>query len=285
MKEKFQSFSPFQQAISLIIVGAVAFIMISIVVSILMTVIYPEMPIDNLSIQLKSFPVQYMFVNFLPFQLGFLLTPGIVYTYLSKDSEQLLLKPQFKTVIWSFLLFVCAFFMLPFFSEINISITQYLGVYEDLVAAKVLADEQLTGLVGESGSMSFYSALLLIGVITGIAEEFAFRKFLFNHMLISSKKLSLSLLSSALIFALLHFNYIQIIPLFVFGLALSLMYYVSGSIIPGIIMHAANNMINVYWLSTDSFPSWMNEMEIQMVIPATVLLIGLLIYLKKELRI
>lgn len=283
MKEKFNSFTPFLQAILLFIVGAVAFLIISIIFSLVITMVYPEMPIDNLNIQLKSFPVQYMFVNFMPFQLGFLLTPGIVYSYLTKDSARIISKPKFATVFWSFLLFVSAFFLLPFFSEINIAITKYLGAYEALAIAKEAADEQLTGLVGESGSMSFYASLLFIGLITGIAEEFAFRKFLFNHMLRNTKNFTIALLSSSIIFALLHFNYIQLLPLFSFGLVLGMMYYVSGSIVPGIIMHAGNNMINVYWLANDSFPTWMNEMELQMVIPATVLLIGLLVYLKKVL--
>ncbi|PWH85616.1 CPBP family intramembrane glutamic endopeptidase [Brumimicrobium oceani] len=278
MKEKFDSFTPFLQAILLFVVGAVAFILISIITTLVITIIYPEMPVDDLNLQLKAFPIQYMFVNFMPFQLGFLLTPGLVYTYLRKDADNILAKPKAVTVLWSFLLFISVFFLLPFISEINLDITKFLGAYEALVAAKEIADKQLAGLVGESGSASFYSSLLIIGVITGIAEEFAFRKFLFHHMLVNTKKLSLSLISSAVIFALLHFNYIQILPLFSFGLVLAMMYFVSGSIIPGIIMHALNNILNVYWLANDNFPSWMNELDLKTTIPATLLLLGLIVF-------
>ncbi|RYM35507.1 CPBP family intramembrane metalloprotease [Brumimicrobium glaciale] len=278
MKEKFDSFTPFLQAVLLFTIGAVSFILISIIVTLVMTISYPEMPVDNLTIQLKSFPVQYMFINFMPFQLGFLLTPGIVYSYLTKDAEKIISKPKLSTIVWSLLLFVSVFFLLPFISEINLDITKFLGVYEGLVAAKEIADEQLTSLVGKSGSMSFFAALLIIGLITGIAEEFAFRRFLFHHMLNSTKKLTLSLISSSVIFALLHFNYIQILPLFSFGLVLGMMYYVSGSIIPGIIMHALNNILNVYWLANDNFPSWMNELDLVATIPATVLLLGLIVF-------
>ena len=278
MKEKYGTFSPFLQAILLFAIGAVSFILISIIVTLLMTVVYPEMPVDNLNIQLKAFPIQYMFINFMPFQLGFLLTPGIVYTYLTKDLDRILSKPKPSTVLWSFLLFTSVFFLLPFISEINLAITKYVGAYEGLITAKNIADKQLQGLVGESGSMSFYSAILLIGLMTGITEEFAFRRFLFHHMLTSTRKLTLSLISSAFIFALLHFNYIQFLPLFSFGLVLGMMYYVSGSIIPGILMHALNNILNVYWLANDNFPSWMDKLELQMMIPATVLLLGLLVY-------
>jgi membrane protease YdiL (CAAX protease family) len=284
MKEKFDSFTPFLQAVLLFTIGAVSFILISIIVTLVMTISYPEMPIDNLSRQLKAFPVQYMFINFMPFQLGFLLTPGIIYSQLTKDSENILSKTKLSTVIWSFLLFASVFFLLPFISEINLDITKFLGAYEGLIKAKEIADEQLSGLVGESGSISFYSALLIIGLITGISEEFAFRRFLFHHMLQNTKKLALSLISSAVIFALLHFNYIQILPLFSFGLVLAMMYYVSGSIIPGIIMHALNNILNVYWLANDNFPSWMNELDLVATIPATVLLLGLIIFRLRKMK-
>lgn len=285
MKEKYDSFTPFFQAVILFVIGFISFILISIVVSLVTSALYPSMPVDDINLQLKAFPVQYMFVNFMPFQLGFLLIPGILYSNLTKGSERILEKPRFKTILWSFLLFICAFFLLPFFGEINLEITKYLGMYEDLMVAKEASDAQLKGLVGAPSSMSFYASLMIIGLVTGIAEEFAFRRFLFHHILVSSKKLTLALFLSAAIFALLHFNYIQLLPLFSFGLVLGMMYYVSGSIVPGIIMHAGNNIINVYWLANDSFPSWMNEMELQMVIPATVLLMGLMIFWKKQLRI
>lgn len=278
MKEKYDSFTSFFQAVILFVVGFISFILISIVVSLLVSALYPEMPVDNISIQLKAFPVQYMFVNFLPFQLGFLLIPGILYSKLTKGSERILEKPKFKTILWSLLLFTCAFFLLPFFGEINIEIIKYLGFHEELMAAKELSDEQLKNLVGKTNSLSFYASLLIIGLITGISEEFAFRRFLFHHILVNTKNLTLALFSSAALFAFLHFNYIQILPLFSFGLVLGMMYYVSGSIIPGIIMHAANNVLNVYWLANDSFPEWMGEIDLKTTIPATLILLGLFIF-------
>src|SRR5690554_310670 len=132
--------------------------------------------------------------------------------------------------------------------------------------------------VCSSDLTSFIIAVLIIGVITGIAEELAFRRFLFHHILKNNKKVMPSILISAVVFAVLHFNYIQIIPLLVFGVALGLMYYVSGSIIPGIVVHALNNILNVYWLSEDTFPTWMMEIDLKITIPSTLLLMGLIFY-------
>ena len=283
MKEKFNTFSSFLQASLLFIIGAVAFVIISMITSIIIGVLYPELPPGNINIQLNSYPVQFMFIHFLPFQLGFLLTPGLIYMKLSKSSEQIVSKPKIKFIVWSFLLFICAFFLLPFLSQINLEVTKIFGVYEELMVEKESSDQQLTQLVGGVGSQSFYVALVLIGIVTGIAEELAFRRFLFHHMLKNTNKIGLSIISSSFVFALLHFNYIQILPLFSFGIALGLMYYVSGSIVPGIIVHALNNILNVYWLATDSFPNWMMEIDLKTTIPSTLLLMGLILfYIKRK---
>jgi hypothetical protein len=283
MKERFNSISPFLQAISLFLIGAVAFSVISMISSVVIGMLYPNLPSGDLATQLHSFPVQYMFIHFLPFQLGFLLTPGLVYMHLSNDSERSVRKIKLKFIIWSLLLFIAAFFLLPFFGEINLEIVKFLGFHEELITQKESADKQLAQLIGPFGSQSFYVGMLIIGLVTGIAEEFAFRRFLLHHMLLNTNKVALSIFSSAFIFALLHFNYIQMLPLFSFGIVLGLMYYVSGSIIPGIVAHALNNALNVYWLATDSFPEWMMEIDLKTTIPSTLLLMGLTIfYLKRK---
>ncbi|HLV42204.1 MAG TPA: CPBP family intramembrane glutamic endopeptidase [Brumimicrobium sp.] len=278
MKEKFNSFTPFFQATLLFLIGAVTFMLISMISSIAIGILYPELPSNDINIQLNQYPVQYMLIHFLPFQLGFLLTPGLIYLKLGKSREQIVRKKQFKFIIWSFLLFVSAFLLLPFFSQINLEIIKVFGIYDELVLQKEDSDRQLTKLVGSVGSQSYYVALLLIGIVTGISEELAFRRFLMHHMLKNNKNVVLSILLSAGIFAVLHFNYIQILPLFSFGIALGLMYYVSGSIVPGIIVHALNNMLNIYWLATDNFPDWMMEIDLKTTIPSTLLLMGLIIY-------
>lgn len=278
IKEKYNSLTAFAQASILFLIGFLAFGIISIITTLVVTGFYPEIPVEDVQLQIAQFPVQYMLIHFMPFQIGFFLVPGIIYTVLSNSSDNQLNQPKIKTISWAFLLFGAAFFLLPFFSEINLEITKYFGAYNHLMAEKELADQQISNLVGKTNSISFYVALLLIGVVTGIAEEFVFRRFLFHHLLKNTHKVGVSVFSSAILFSLLHFNYIQLLPLFTFGVVLALMYYVSGSIIPGIIAHAINNMLNIYWLANGSFPSWMGEIELKITIPATLVLLGLLLY-------
>ena len=284
MKEKYHSLSPFNQSMSLLVMGVVSYMLISVVFSLVVAQLYPEVHAASVGQQIKQYPIHYMVVYFLPTQLGLMLTPGILYLILSKNTGKVLkAQPSLKTIIWSFALFISVFFLLPFLSEVNMALLKPLGLLEGGLAKKVASDGMLTTLIGEVGSNSFYFAVITIGVLTGIAEELAFRRFLFHHLLRNTNKLGLSIFSSALLFTLLHFNYLQFLPLFAFGVALTLMYYHSGSLIPGILVHALNNMLNVYWLATDSYPSWLEEIDLKLTIPSTLLLLGLVyLFLKKK---
>jgi membrane protease YdiL (CAAX protease family) len=286
MKDRINSLSPFTQVIALVLVGGISFVFLSIISTLVVTSMYPEIPTNNFGILYDTYPVQFMFLYYVPFQLGFLFTPGIIYLWITREQKlEIFEVDSIKWVIWSFLLFLCVFLLLPFFALLNEAITQYLGVYEVLIQEKQFGDEQLSRLIGENSSVLAYSSgLILIGLVTGIAEELAFRRFLFRHMLVHTNKLWLSVIGSAFVFALLHFNYIQFIPLMTFGVTLALMYDVSGSIWPGIIVHSSNNILNVYWLRNSNFPDWMDEIDPKITIPSTLLLMGLIWvkYLRKQ---
>jgi membrane protease YdiL (CAAX protease family) len=280
MKDRINSLSPFTQVIALILIGGISFVLISIISTLVITSIYTEIPTNDLSILYEKYPVQFMFLYYLPFQLGFLFIPGLIYFLITRNQLSAFFQVKsYKWVVWSFLLFLCVFLLLPFFNLLNESITEYLGVYEALIKEKQFSDQQLTRLIGENSSFLAYgTAIIIIGIVTGIAEELAFRRFLFRHMLVSTNKFWLSVIGSAFVFALLHFNYIQFIPLMAFGVALALMYHASGSIWPGIAVHSLNNILNVYWLRNDNFPEWMESIDPKITIPSTLLLMGLIWY-------
>lgn len=277
MKERFQQLSAFLQILVLVFIGATSFFVLSVLTVSICSFLYPDMPLTNMAVLQSHYPVQFMVMNFFPFQTGFLLIPGIV--FLRVGPQRISVKKRStKGVIWSVLLFVSVLLLLPFLSEINNWITEQMGVYETLDNQKTLSDEQLKGLLGGTSDLSFISGVLIIGLLTGIAEELAFRRLLMTHLLTVTKQFWLSLIGSSFIFALLHFNYLQFIPLLSFGIALGLIFYYSGSIWVGAILHALNNIVNLWWLSTDSFPSWIEEILPEITIPSTLVLMGLLYY-------
>lgn len=277
MKDRFQQLSPFIQLIVLILIGAISFFLLSILVVAFCTVLYPDMPLNNMSVLQVKYPVQFMMMNFFPFQTGFLLIPGIIFLKWGPSTLDVK-KLSLKGVIWSILLFLSVLLLLPFLSEVNNYITEQMGVYDSLEQQKLISDEQLSKLLGGTDDPSFLIGVLIIGLLTGIAEELAFRRLLMTHMLSITNQFWLSLLGSSFIFAILHFNYLQFIPLLSFGIALGMIFYYSGSIWVGALLHALNNVVNLWWLSTDSFPNFMESVTPEITIPSTLLLMGLIYY-------
>ncbi len=277
MKERFQKFSPFGQLVVLILMGAVSFFILSVLIVSVCSVLYPQMPLNDVQVLQDMYPVQFMMMNFVPFQAGFMLIPGLVFVFWGPKNF-MLNSWSIKEVIWSILLFISVLLLLPFFSEVNNCITEEIGVYQALEQQKMVSDQQLSNLLGETNDLSFLMGALTIGLLTGIAEEFAFRRLLMGHMLSTTNQFWLSLIGSSFIFAILHFNYLQFIPLFSFGIALGLIFYYSGSVWLGAILHALNNIVNVWWLSTASFPEWMETVLPEITIPSTLLLMGLIYY-------
>lgn len=277
MKERFKRLPPFMQLVVLILIGAVAFVFLSITIASIISAIYPDMPVNNLAIQQDKYPVQFMMMYYFPFQVGFLLVPGVIFLRWG-TVKRLTNESTIKGAIWSILLFISVFLLLPFLSEVNSWITEYFGVKGELLRQKMRSDAQMQQLMGSTNELSFVMGILIVGLITGIAEELAFRRLLFSHMLSYTKQFWLSLIGSSFIFAILHFNYLQFIPLMTFGIALGMIYYYSGSIWLGASLHALNNVINLWWLSRDSFPSWMEQIDLKTTIPSTILLMGLLYY-------
>src|SRR5690554_3971535 len=87
MKVKFNNYSPFTQASILFIIGVVAFSVFSMAASLWISWLYPEMLTSSIETQISQFSIQYMTVNFLPVQLGIMLTPGLIYLYLRSEEH------------------------------------------------------------------------------------------------------------------------------------------------------------------------------------------------------
>jgi len=86
--------------------------------------------------------------------------------------------------------------------------------------------------------------LLAVVFIPGICEELFFRGFVLTGFYFHSGPKT-ALFSSALLFAVAHFNPWQLPALFLFGLFLAALAYWTHSIYPPIIAHITNNLLSV----------------------------------------
>jgi Predicted metal-dependent membrane protease len=77
-------------------------------------------------------------------------------------------------------------------------------------------------------------------IIAPIGEEIIFRGMV-TKLLLEEYRPTKAILISALIFGVIHFNPAQIPGAFIIGILFGWLYYKTGSIIPGIILHFVNN--------------------------------------------
>lgn len=95
-----------------------------------------------------------------------------------------------------------------------------------------------------TGKWSFIIALLCVGILPAVIEEFALRGVVLGALRTRMSDTS-SILASAALFGLLHGNLVQISFAFLMGIILAFATVYSGSIVPSVIIHALNNSISV----------------------------------------
>ena len=121
--------------------------------------------------------------------------------------------------------------------------------------------------------------LIVIVFVAGIAEELFFRGLLLRGLLRSINPIVALVISSAL-FSILHLNWAQIPGTFLLGFGFGLLVYVTGSIIPAIVAHMANNAIAL-WLTrlAESLPEDIAGSEAVESVGAGELAYSILLYL------
>ena len=93
------------------------------------------------------------------------------------------------------------------------------------------------------GGYVIFTALAL-AVLTPIAEEVFFRGFLQKGM-VNRWGAAPGIILSAAVFAGLHFQPAVIVPVFITGLLLGALYWHTGSLWPGILVHGAQNLVAI----------------------------------------
>lgn len=93
-------------------------------------------------------------------------------------------------------------------------------------------------------------AFLIVAGLVPVVEETFFRGFVYGGLR-GRMSTRWAMFLGALVFALLHFSLDRLIPILVLGWALAWLYERTGSLVPGVILHAANNAfaLAVYWMA------------------------------------
>jgi membrane protease YdiL (CAAX protease family) len=97
-----------------------------------------------------------------------------------------------------------------------------------------------------NGIMKQPLGYVAVGIMAPFAEEVAFRGAILRRLLsvLGNNKHWIAILISALLFGAIHANLAQFVHATLLGLLLGWMYYRTGSIIPGVVLHWVNNTVS-----------------------------------------
>ncbi len=102
----------------------------------------------------------------------------------------------------------------------------------------------------------FFWAFLFVVIVAPVFEELAFRGFLFNQLR-NVTSANVTILATALIFALVHFSFISVLWIFPFGIVLGYLRHRYNTLWLGMIMHFIHNflvlMLEYYYYLDDPY--------------------------------
>lgn len=176
------------------------------------------------------------------FQIFAFLLPAVVWLKYIEPFEFI---PETKGKVLSYM-YAILFFVITYFlaNALNEWITQWSKVYlPDLYRSTLGDTEMITDLI--KNPPSIWYPLIVVGIIPAIAEELFFRKAIFGFLKQKSGSFVHAALLSSLLFAGVHFQVLQLLPIFLLGFALAFAYNATGSIIVPMFLHAINNSIQV----------------------------------------
>mgnify|MGYP006119423643 CR=1 FL=1 len=151
----------------------------------------------------------------------------------------------------SFILLINTFVSFTFFLNQSIDIPKWLMFYDQNIYAITKA------FLVMNSSVDLIVNLLVLAILPALGEELVFRGFLQKKIISFSKKPYLSIFFTALLFSVVHMQFEGVLPRFILGSVLGLMFYFSSNIWIPIIAHFINNALIVIL----SYPALNNKIS------------------------
>lgn len=180
--------------------------------------------------------------------IGAFVVPALVYAKLFEYKPSVFFKanklPSFKTLIFTFAVFLLANFVL----SLLVQLTQLIPFadFDSKFIKTLLETEALTELAFKrflnfTSPLFFVLVFIMMAVLPALGEELTFRGVFFNLFERSTQNTVFAILFSALIFALIHFQLHNFLAIFFMGVLLAYIYHITQNIWLSIAAHLFNN--------------------------------------------
>jgi len=116
---------------------------------------------------------------------------------------------------------------------------------EKVKQAQEANDRVMKGLLSGTSIAQFLGTFVVLAIMPGISEELFFRGLLMRFAARRSRSIWFPILVSALLFALMHSNPYGMLSIFLAGVLLAGIYYLTGSLFCSMLAHACYNGLQV----------------------------------------
>ena len=188
--------------------------------------------------------------------VGFLI-PAVVYVMLVYKKPFNYLGFN-KIPTWSLLGIVAMFTIIPFLGMVNdwndgIVFPESMRAIEEQLRSTQQKSEEIIQTFISQGSL--FSSLLIVAVLAAVSEELLFRSVIQKALIKIFKNAHVAIIVTAFVFSAFHMDFFGFFPRFILGIMLGYMFWMSGSIIPSMLMHFVNNatIVMLYYLNTRGF--------------------------------
>ena len=104
----------------------------------------------------------------------------------------------------------------------------------------------IDGFMNPDTTLGFLLIILAVVIIAPIGEEILFRGFLQQYLEIYYKDITRAVITTSIIFTIIHFNPFWMLQIYLMGAALGFLSWRTGSIIPSIFVHMLNNGLAIF---------------------------------------
>lgn len=195
-------------------------------------------------------------------QTLFFLFPGIAIALILKNKDKGIYNfdLKWKGFIGPVSLLFISLFSFYFLIYFNLQLVELLPNSDYLIA--VDEESSNTVITAVSGGSTYLFILNLIGIalLPAIGEELIFRGFLVRNFYQNSNNIYFAIFGSAALFALIHFQPVKFIPMFLMGVMFAVFYVQTKNLLVPIVCHFINNLMSLLAIRYSFLESFENLM-------------------------
>lgn len=210
--------------------------------------------------------------------VGIFLLPALLFGYFThpKPLQYLGLRKPGKPIQW-WLVVLVILSAVP----VLVAIQSLLSMVELSASFKEMQEKkqsQMSGLLAMPNVLQFIVTFITIAILPAVSEELFFRGVMFRMAAKGTKKTIFAIVLTGLVFALFHDNIYGFVSIFLAGVLLAYIYYLTGSLWLSILAHMIHNGLQVILIYIFSGNAAMEKILKEDTLPWYIPVIGLVIF-------